>query len=262
MTTLDLLQKNQLQLYEISIDDSVDLDIRYECCRRLKGREHYNPHLGDMAEFIQQNKGMVYDLAYKCRRKSRFPVEVNDLAQEGFIGLIKAYNYYDPSKGEVSTLAYPIIRNEMMLYLRDKLPAVKPPSHIYGLIGRIIKYQMGDSPPEAIAKALEVPEELAKRALWHMEYGQNTSLNAPVGDIDGTMVEYAALIGFCEDQSGVEVEGFINTLPDRVRKTVLYLMAGYTMKEIMVEFGVSHAWAYKLLDHAREYYLKYRRRTA
>ncbi|MBW4083589.1 sigma-70 family RNA polymerase sigma factor [Paenibacillus sp. S150] len=258
---MNLLKKNQLQLYEISIDDSVDLSIRYECCRRMKAHEHYNPHLGDMTEFIQQNKGLVYDLAYKHRRKTRLPVEVDDLIQEGFIGLIKAYNYYDPSKGEFSTLAYPIIRNEMMMYMRDRLPSVKPPSRIYDLIGRILKYQLDNSPPEVIAKALEVPNESAERALWYMEYGAHTSLNQPVGNINGTEVEYSALIGFCEDESGVEVEDFLNALPDRLRKTILYLMAGYNIPDIAREFGISRAWGYKLLEKAQEIYLKDRRRS-
>lgn len=261
MNDTDLLAKNQLQLYEITIDDSIDLTIRYECCRRLKDHEHYNPHLGDLAEFIQNNKGMVYKLAFQYNKKTRLPVEVDDLIQEGFIGLIKAYNYYDPSKGEVSTLAYPMIRNEIMMYLRDKLPTIKPPSRIYTLMGRIIKHQMDNNSAEVIAKVLDVPAESASRALWYLEHGTHTSLNQPIGDINGTEVEYAALIGFCEDESGAEVEEFLNRLPDRLRKTILYLMAGYNIPEIAIEFGVSRAWGYKLLEKIQELYLKDRRRS-
>lgn len=259
---MNLLQKNQLQLYEISIDESMPLDVRYECCRRIKAHEHYNPHLGDMTEFIQNNKGLVYDLAYKHKKKTRLPIDVNDLIQEGFIGLIKAYSYYDPSKGEFSTLAYPIIRNEMMMYMRDRLPSVKPPSRMYNLIGRIMKYQLDHSPPEVIAKMLEVPEEAAARALWFMEYGTQTSLNQPMTNINGTEVEYAALIGFCEDQSGIEVEEFLLKLPDKLRKLILYLMAGYNIPDISREFGVSRAWGYKLLDKVQELYLKDRGRSS
>lgn len=264
MNDTDLLAKNQLQLYEIAIDDSIDLSIRYECCRLLKNNDHdhYNPLLGEMDSFIQKNKGMVHQIAYRCLKKTKLPAELEDLEQEGYIGLIKAYHYYEPSKGAVSTLAYPLIRNEVMMYLRDKLPSIRPPRNAYDLIGRIFKSQMEESPPEVVAKVLDVTVDAAKKALWHIEYGITSSLNQPLKDMHGNEVEYAALIGFCDDETGIEVEGFLNTLPDKVKKTVLYLMAGYERKDIANEFGVSRMWVGKLIEKAQELYAKDRRRSA
>lgn len=264
MNDTDLLGKSQLELYEIAIDDSIELSIRYKCCRLLKENEHdhYNPHLGDMGTFIQTNKGMVHTIANRCLKKTKLSVDLADLEQEGYIGLIKAYHYYDPSKGAISTLAYPLIRTEIMMYLRDKLPSIRPPRNAYDLIGRIFKCQMEESSPEVVAKVMDVTVEAAKKALWHIEYGITSSLNQPLRDLRGEEVEYAALIGFCEDETGIEVESFLNTLPDKVKRTVLYLMAGYERKDIANEFGVSRMWVGKLIEKAQDLYLKDRRRSA
>lgn len=258
---MNLLEKNQLQLYEIAIDDSVDLAIRYECCRRLKKHEQYNPHLGDINEFLENNKRLAYQIANKYKSKSHYAVEIEDLIQEAYIGLFKTYSYYDPSKGALATLAYSLMRTEIVKFIKTKPQLVRPPGHIFELAGRIVRMDLKDSQPEVIAKVMEVTLETAENALWYIKYGKHTSTNQPMSKTDGTMVEYAALIGFCDDDSGAEVEEFLNAIPDRVRKTILYLMAGYERKDIAAEFGVSRMWVGKLIEKAQELYVKHRRRS-
>lgn len=56
-------------------------------------------------------QGLVYKLAYRQHRTTFVPVE--DLAQGGTLGLLKAFERYDPSVGAFTTFAYPYIHGEI-----------------------------------------------------------------------------------------------------------------------------------------------------
>ena len=65
---------------------------------------------------ILENKNLIYSISnYFSNYKSK-----DDLFQVGCIGLMKAYNNYDSSKGvKFSTYAYPYILGEMKRYVRE-----------------------------------------------------------------------------------------------------------------------------------------------
>ncbi|MBE3520021.1 MAG: sigma-70 family RNA polymerase sigma factor [Firmicutes bacterium] len=77
---------------------------------------------GDKAsrdKIFQQNAGLIR----ACVLRYRGLGELDDLFQQGAIGLLKAIDRFDPSYGvEFSTYAVPVILGEIRRYLRDNSP--------------------------------------------------------------------------------------------------------------------------------------------
>ncbi len=68
-------------------------------------------------EFIEKNLGLVHSI---CRRFSGRGIEYDDLYQTGCIGLIKAADAFDESRGLCfSTYAFPVVMGEIKRLFRD-----------------------------------------------------------------------------------------------------------------------------------------------
>ena len=67
--------------------------------------------------FIEQNLGLVHSCAGRFRGRG---IEYDDLYSAGCMGLVKAYDAFDPARGVcVSTYAVPVILGEIKKLLRD-----------------------------------------------------------------------------------------------------------------------------------------------
>ena len=87
-------------------------------------------------EFIKENFGLVHSI---CRRFSGRGIEYDDLYQAGCIGLIKAVDAFDESRGfAFSTYAVPVIMGEVRRIFRDG-GAVKVSRSVKELNLKIIK---------------------------------------------------------------------------------------------------------------------------
>ncbi|MBQ7859733.1 MAG: sigma-70 family RNA polymerase sigma factor, partial [Faecalibacterium sp.] len=74
-------------------------------------------HLGVRDEFIQNNLGLVHACAGRFRGRG---IEYDDLYSAGCMGLIKAYDGFDTSRGVCfSTYAVPVILGEIKKLFRD-----------------------------------------------------------------------------------------------------------------------------------------------
>lgn len=91
-----------------------------------------NPYLpGTPDEFIEANLGLAQDVAWrfylKSKQDERIKFDKDDFLSIAYLGLIKAYQKFDPSRfagengGEIkfSTYATPCIRGEIMRQTRD-----------------------------------------------------------------------------------------------------------------------------------------------
>ena len=79
----------------------------------------------DRDRLVEQHLALVHRL---CRRFRGLGEPLEDLAQVGTIGLIKAINKFDPTRGiSLTTYAVPVILGEVKNYLRDHGWAVKVP---------------------------------------------------------------------------------------------------------------------------------------
>src|SRR5271154_2344812 len=141
-----------------------------ESDKALLRRYHEDGDLHARALLIEQYLALVRSLA---RRYSYRGEPYDDLVQIGAIGLIKAIDRFDLSRGvELTTYATPNIIGEIKRHFRDRSWAVRVPRGLQELNGRLSKLieqltvQLGRSPtiPE-LAKAAGVEEEEVLEAL-------------------------------------------------------------------------------------------------
>lgn len=143
--------------------------------------------LGPRAEFIENNLGLVHACAGRFRGRG---IEYDDLFSAGCMGLVKAYDGFDASRGLCfSTYAVPVILGEIKKLFRDggtvKVSrSLKELSLKIGMARERWIKETGQEPTVSqLAERLGVSPEQAAEAM-------NAALPAlsltPVSDEDGT----------------------------------------------------------------------------
>ena len=127
-------------------------------------------------------------LVEHCARNFKASGEpLDDLVQEGYVGLIKAVDRFDPDKQiKFSTYACHLIAGEIRHYLRDLGRIIHEPGWHFELRGRITKtadmlvQQTGHAPtPEEIANHLNVKVETVREVLERAQTLRVDSLDEP-----------------------------------------------------------------------------------
>ncbi len=130
-------------------------------------------------------------LVEHCARNFKASGEpLDDLVQEGYVGLIKAVDRFDPDKNiKFSTYACHLIVGEIRHYLRDLGRIIHEPGWHFELRQRITKtadalvQQTGQQPtPEQIASHLGVKVETVREVLERVQTLRVESLDEPQGD--------------------------------------------------------------------------------
>ncbi|HEY3298495.1 MAG TPA: sigma-70 family RNA polymerase sigma factor, partial [Armatimonadota bacterium] len=115
---------------------------------------------------------------------------LEDLAQEGYIGLITAADLYDSNKGvKFSTYATHFIIGQIKHSLRDRGKIIKEPAWLQELNHRLtrvidsLSQELGRQPKESeIAKVMHVPEETVRELLTTREIFKVSSLDLDPDD--------------------------------------------------------------------------------
>lgn len=175
-------------------------------------------------EFVKKNLRLVVSIA---RRFNHGRMPLQDLIQEGNLGLIKAVDRFDHRKGfRFSTYASWWIRHAISRAIADKGRAVRLPVHMIDAYHKVAKARReyesahGREPsPQELARktglALAKIERMDTLVLEHP-----ISLDRPVADEDGRK-----LIDFLEDEE-VEMPGDLleaDALSEQVRDVLLEL---------------------------------------
>ncbi len=157
---------------------------------------------GDLAarqRLIESNMRLVINHAKTYRNRA---VPLEDLIQEGAIGLMQAAERYDPSKGfRFSTYATHWIRQAIGRALDNKAKAIRLPAHVSQTLRKIerektrLMGELGVEPTmDQIAEAIGIhPKKLASLMQSSLEM---VSLDMTVGDGQG-----ATLGGMLQDSS-------------------------------------------------------------
>jgi RNA polymerase sigma-B factor len=234
-----------------------------ESDKALLRRYHEQGDLHARAQLIEQYLALVRSLA---RRYSYRGEPYDDLVQIGAIGLIKAIDRFDLSRGvELTTYATPNIIGEIKRHFRDRSWAVRVPRGLQELnvrLSRLIEQltvQLGRSPTIAeLAKDAGVTEEEVLEALESSRAHTSLSLSQGTGQEDGEELDPLELLGSIEHQYEISEDravlapGF-RVLDERER-TILHLrfFEGLTQSQIAQQVGISQMHVSRLIRRSLE----------
>lgn len=92
-------------------------------------------------ELIKQNKRLVYSIANRIN-KAYPDIDNRDLTQSGFIGLIKAYNKYNPNRNsKPTTYYYQVIKRAIIDEVNNQKQTICIPRYIMYSVNHLYKAQ-------------------------------------------------------------------------------------------------------------------------
>ena len=216
-----------------------------ELAERIKKGDKLARH-----KMIQSNLRLVINIAKKY---SHLGVSMLDLIEEGNLGLMKAVEKFNPTKGyRFSTYAAWWIRQYISRASANQGKTVRMPVYIIELL---MRFRKATEQLSNILKRKPNLHEVAKKMRLSMKKARQlnkmvtgiSSLNAPIGEEGST--EFLDLI---EDESLISaVDGLSNFLMQERIKDLLEKMSKREKKILSLRFGLKDGVPHTLRDTAK-----------
>ncbi|MFW5896470.1 MAG: SigB/SigF/SigG family RNA polymerase sigma factor [Bacillota bacterium] len=244
--------------------------------KRSKGSPHEEEIAGKLEDFARTRdpelkraianayRGLVIYLARGFAQRGE-PLE--DLIQQGFVGLLKAIDRFDPDRGvKFTTYATPTITGELRRYFRDKGWDIQVPRRLKEMHLKVRRARedltaaAGESPTtDQIARHLRVDLDEVEDAVKVQHAYNSYSLEERIGNDDGgTPTTLGDLLG--DEDSGFnhvmdreDIRRALQTLPERQRLIVKWrFYGGLTQREVGARLGISQMHVSRLERRALE----------
>lgn len=216
---------------------------------------------GDMdarEKLVMSHLNLVRFIANKFKNRGE---PIDDLIQVGYLGLLKAIDRFDPSRGlEFTTFATPTIMGEIKRHFRDKGWSVRVPRRLQELSARVnqatdtLTSQLQRSPTIAeIADYLDATVDEVLEAMESSSAYSSVSLEAPSGadddDTPSVIDRYATEdsdLAFTDDR--IIIEEALASFSPRERDVIeMRFLKGMTQIEIAEKLGISQVQVSRLL---------------
>ena len=201
-----------------------------------------------------------------ARYRGRGGEPFDDLLQVASLGLLKALDRFDPSRGTAfSTFAVPTILGELKRYFRDTGWSAHVPRGAQELAlsvqdaERTVRLRLGRSPTVAeLAQYMEVSVEQVLEGLEAVAAHHAHSLEEPHDVLDGESRSLADVLGeedarFEQIEASLTISAAARELSERERHVLeLRFYGELTQSEIAARIGVSQMQVSRILRSALE----------
>lgn len=214
--------------------------------------------IGDRAaeDFVMANLRLVSKLAAKLHKRTGPALELEDLFQEGVLGLSHAISKFEPERGfKLSTYATWWIRQSMDRAVDNQERAIRLPVHVWEKTRRVWRAERELQAQGRSHGAKEIASEVGLPVDEVREY---QAVGRRVGSLDRRIGDGVATIGdLVPDPNGTdpadiveflglrdEIEQRLATLPERDRQIMILRFGigevkGRTLEEVGTAFGLT-----------------------
>lgn len=210
----------------------------------------------DRDTFIQENMGLVGMVANRFLKtiEGNPTLDRDDLVNIGAIGLIEAYDRFDPSYDvKFSTYAVPMIVGSIKRFFRDHLDSIKFSRKSKSDCYTILKANLLGEKPAIISQLLDMPLENVENALAYYKYKYTDSLDQVIYEDDGNPITLAGKVGTeINMDSNIELESLLRQFDERTQKIIKLRLQDLSQSEIAKVIGVSQVTISRILTKVQK----------